>query len=246
MSGTKLTPLGGGSVEINNVYNEVINESTGFDDPDASTLAFNDGTREFTITPTGASFVFYAFGERFEKTSVEGVVIDDVDGLWYIYYNTSGVLQASQTLWNMSTQVPVATVLWETGSGDIGDEKNNPKTDKHLPIYVIGVSSPGTFTDAQVILLHVVAGSETVELRKRLPYSIIKCGVAPTGSITFDIQVNGSSKGTANIGAAANTGDFTFTTKVTLNPGDIVKIVAPATADGTLEDVAITLEGIRV
>lgn len=247
MSETRLIPLGGGgSVEVTNVYNEVINESTGFEDPSASTISFTDGTRTFQIAPTGDSFVFYAFGTRFEKTSAETVQISDVNGLWYIYYTAAGVLSASQTLWDLSSQVPVATVLWNGATGSIDSEKNKSKTDPHLPIYVIGMSSPGTFTDGQVVLLHVVAGSETVELRKSLPYSIIKCGTAPTGSISFDIQVNGTSKGSADIAAAANTGDFTWNAKVTLDPGDIVKIVAPSTADATLADVSLTLEGIRV
>jgi len=245
---TNLQPLGASSVivnEINNYYNEVT-EGTGFVDPDASTLAFDDGTRTFSITPVGDSFVFWAFGNRYEKTSVETKQIDDVAGLWYIYYDSSGVLGASQTIWNLSTQVPVATILWSGGAGTVDDGKNNTKDSKFANIYIIAASIPGTLTDAQVVLFHAIAGSETVELSKYLPYSIIKCGTAPTAEANFDILVNGSSKGTGTIAIAATTGSFTWNSKVTLNPGDLVKIVGPTTADSTLEDVAITLEGLRV
>jgi len=246
MSDTKLISLGGGSVEVSNVYNEVINESTGFVDPAASTLSFDDGTRTFSITPVGDSFTFYAFGNRYVKTAAESKQIADTEGLWYFYYDVDGVLGASQSIWNLSTQLPVATVLWETGTGDVGDTKGNSKPSKFAYIYIIGVSSPGTFTDAQVVLLHAVAGSENVELRKRLPYSIVKCGTAPTGDVSFDIQVNGSSKGSADIDLGNTTGSFTWTADVSLVAGDIVKVIAPATADSTLEDVCITIEGFRV
>jgi hypothetical protein len=243
---TKLISLGGGSVEVNNFYNEIVNESTGFEDPTDSSLSFDNGTRTFTIQPTGDSFVFWAFGTRYEKTSAENVQIDDVNGLWYISYNSSGVLGASQTIWDLSTQVPVATVLWNGATGDVGDEKNKGKTDKFLPIYVMGVSSPGLFTDDQLIFMHLVSGSESVELRKNLPYSFIKCKIAPTGSISFDIQVNQVSKGSADISASATTGSFTWNSKVTLDAGDWVEIYAPDTADASLKDVVITIVGIRV
>ena len=245
---TNLQPLGASSVvvnEINNYYSEVT-EGTGFVDPDASTLTFDDGTRTFSITPVGASFIFWAFGNRYEKTAVETKQIDDVDGLWYLYYDSSGVLGASQNLWDLSTQVPVATVLWSGGAGTVDDGKKPPKDSKFANIYIIAASIPGTLTDEQVVLFHAVAGSETVELNKYLPYSIIKCGTAPTAEANFDILVNGSSKGTGTIAIAATTGSFTWNSKVTLDPGDVVKIVGPTTADVTLEDVAITLEGLRV
>jgi len=245
---TNLQPLGASSVvvnEINNYYSEVT-EGTGFVDPSDSTLAFDDGTRTFSIIPVGDSFVFWAFGNRYEKTSAETKIIDDVTGLWYIYYDASGVLGASQSIWNLSTQVPVATILWSGGAGTIDDGKKNTKDSKFANIYIIAASIPGTLTDEQVVLFHAVAGSETVELNKYLPYSIIKCGTAPTGSAAFDILVNGVSKGTGTIAGAATTGSFTWNNKVTLSPGDVVKIVGPTTADVTLEDVAITLEGLRV
>jgi len=243
---TKLIPLGGGgSSVINNYYEEVV-DSTGFVDPTDSQISFDDGTRTFTIEPTEDSFVFYAFGNRYEKTSAETEQIDDVDGLWNIYYDIDGVLGSSQDLWDLSTQVPVATILWSSGTGTVDNNQDKTKPSKFVNIYVIGVSVPSVLTDEQVALLHVVAGSETVELNKRLPYSIAKCGTAPTGSIAFDILINGVSKGSINFAASETTATFTWNNKVTLNPGDLVKIVGPSTADVTLADVAITLEGIRI
>jgi hypothetical protein len=236
---------GGGSSIVNNYYNEVT-ESTGFVDPTESELSFNDGNRTFTIAPVDVSFTFWAFGNRYVKTEAESIQINDIDGLWYIYYDVNGDLGAVQSIWDLSTMVPVATILWSGGTGTVDNNKQDTKSSKFVNAYIMSVSVPGKLEDAQVCLFHVVAGSETIELDKRLPYSMIKCGTAPTVDAVFDILVNGVSKGSATIEDTLTVGTFTWNTKVTLNAGDIVKITGPATADATLEDVGITLEGIRV
>ena len=246
---TDLIPMGGGDSSvvnnINNYYTEVAQEATGFVDPDASTLAFNNSTREFTITPVSTSFVFYAFGVRYEVTEEDAITIDDVTGQWYIYYDSEGVLGATQTIWNLSTQVPVASIYWDGGTGVIDTEEPPAKPPKTSNLYVISVSSPGSLTDAQLILFHVVVGGESIELAKKLFYSYIKCGTAPTALATFDIHVNGVSKGSANIASGQTVGYFTWNSKVTLSGGDTVKIYGPSTADSTLEDVSITIRGAR-
>jgi len=238
---------GGGGTEITNVinnYNEV-NDSTGFVDPAASTLAFDDPTRKFSITPVGDSFIFYAFGVRYEKTEEDFVVIDDVAGQWYFSYDIDGVLSASQTIWNLANQVPVGSVYWNGATGVIDAEETPAKPSKLSNLYVIGVSAPGTFEDEQVILFHVVVGGEDIELPKKLFYSQIKCGTSPSAQADFDIKVNGVSKGTATILTGQTSGSFTFNNAVDLNDGDVVSITAPASADATLADVGITLKGNR-
>jgi hypothetical protein len=233
--------------EITNVYNEVIN-SVGFVDPASVSMSFVDGTRTFTIEPAEGytSFIFYSFGTRYEKTEAESIQIDDVNGLWYISYNSSGVLVASQTIWDLSTQMPVASVLWDNGTGDVAENPGGGKPNKFAYIYVIATSFPFVPTDAQTILYHTVVGGESVELARRLPYSLIKCKTAPTAEAVFSIKVNDVEKGTATIAIGETSGTFTWNTKVTLVGGDIVEIIAPATADATLECIAITIRGIRV
>lgn len=246
--GTQINMLGGGGgTEITNVinnYNEV-NDSTGFVDPTASTISFTDATRSFSIAPVDDSFVFYAFGTRYEKTEAEFIVIDDIAGQWYFSYNADGELVASQTIWDLATQVPVGSVYWNGATGVIDAEEIPAKPSKLSNLYVIGVSAPGTFTDAQVILFHVVVGGEDITLPKKLFYSQIKCGTAPSAQADFDIKVNGVSKGTATILTGQTSGSFTFNNAVSLQDADIVSITAPATADATLADVGITLKGER-
>lgn len=70
---------------------ELVKEPTGFPNRTDTTLSFVDGTREFTIAPTGASFDVYVKGKKFTKTS-ESIVLTNDDGNHYIFYNSSGVL----------------------------------------------------------------------------------------------------------------------------------------------------------
>ena len=257
---TEIKSLGGSTIQvtqetinnISNYYTEV-NEGTGFVDPDSVEFSFNDTNRTFTITPTGDSFVFYAFGTRYEKEEAESVQITDTEGLWYISYNVSGVLCASQDIWDLGTQVPVATITWSSGTGTVDEEPpSKVKDSKFENIYAIGCSA-SNITAGQVILIHPIVASETIELLKRLPYSRIICTVAPTAQATFDIQVsqNGgafASKGSAIIGAGEYSGTFTWNNKVTLDgsDNDMIMIIAPAVADSTLANVGISIKGIRV
>lgn len=59
----------------------------GFVDRSNSTIAFDDGTRTFTITPVGDEFYYYMDGKKYVKTSAESVVIDDEIGIHVVYYN---------------------------------------------------------------------------------------------------------------------------------------------------------------
>ena len=72
------------------------------------------------------------------------------------------------------------------------------------------------------------------------------CRVNPTSSASYDIRRNGTSIGSATV---STSGVFTFitggTTTETFNPGDILTIISPVTQDVTLQDVNITLRGLR-
>jgi len=64
------------------------NNPNGFLDPETDVqISFVDGTRTFTISPTGTSFSYWSEGVRYEKTSSENIVIPDTEGSHYIYYD---------------------------------------------------------------------------------------------------------------------------------------------------------------
>jgi hypothetical protein len=101
-------------------------EPTGFPDASTTTISVVDGTRTFTIAPTGASFDVYVAGKKYTKTS-ESITFTDTEGLWFFYYDISGVLTASQTPWGFDDTAQVALLYWDATNNvslDLADERH--------------------------------------------------------------------------------------------------------------------------
>lgn len=75
--------------------------------------------------------------------------------------------------------------------------------------------------------------------------SIGRASAAATASAAFDVQKNGASVGTITFAAGALTATFAAANPVTLAAGDLISIIAPASADATLADVSFVLAGTR-
>ncbi len=85
------------------------------------TLTFTDGTRTVAIAPVGANASYYIAGTKYTFTVEQSVVIDDTEGMWYIYFDGS-TLTASQTTWTYDdTQCMVMSLYWDaTNNVNIG------------------------------------------------------------------------------------------------------------------------------
>ena len=78
-------------------------------------LSFVDGTRTFTIT---GDHVIYILGKKYSKTT-DSIVIANIVGTHYIYYDANGVLSESTS--PPAFYLPfIATVYWEGAKGDKG------------------------------------------------------------------------------------------------------------------------------
>lgn len=109
-----------------------------------TSLTFTDGTRTFEIAPTSGSYYFYQFGDKFEKSSSDSVVITDHTGLHVIYFD-GGVLT---TLFNPSiTQIEdiiinrtiVGIVYWNATSAKsiiVGDERHGESMSPYTHLYL--------------------------------------------------------------------------------------------------------------
>jgi len=78
------------------------------------TCTFTDLTRTLDISPTTTSFTYWSSGERYIKTTSENIVIDDTEGVWFIYYNGS-ILSKSQ-VWNndyILKYALIAVMYWD-------------------------------------------------------------------------------------------------------------------------------------
>lgn len=72
-----------------------------------------------------------------------------------------------------------------------------------------------------------------------------KCEVAPTGSVTLNIKVNGSTVGSMNIAAGATVATWTMASQYTAAAGDIFAFYAPTSVDVTLFGLRYTFVGSR-
>ena len=79
------------------------------------TISMNDGTRTFTLTAVLAlGYWIQGIHYDIKKGGTDTVVIDDTEGIWFIYY-VANVLTASQTPWDIaaSDKTMVAVVYWD-------------------------------------------------------------------------------------------------------------------------------------
>jgi len=102
-------------------------------------------------------------------------------------------------------------------------------------------SFAGTSTANLVVQRYVFAGTVT------FPVGLIgsqgTAGVAATAATTYAIKKNGVSVGTMMFAAAATTATFAMASATTFMSGDILTVVAPASPDPTLANLAWTLAG---
>jgi len=97
----------------------------------------------FYIEPTASAYSIYVRGQEFVKSVREEVAITDVEGLHYIYFDQSGVLQHTTT-WSSTIILDhayVAVLYWNATSKEViylGDERHGITMDgrTHLNIHV--------------------------------------------------------------------------------------------------------------
>lgn len=98
---------------------ELTQEPTGFPNLTDSVTSFTPvPNRRFAIAPAVTSFDFYINGKKFTKTGTDTVDLANTSGLWFIYYDNTGTLQASLTPWAFGNDIAfVATVYWNSAVG---------------------------------------------------------------------------------------------------------------------------------
>lgn len=113
----------------------------GFPNRTDSSISFVNGTRTFTIQPTGASFSFFSGGVKFVKSTPQTVVISNTHSLWYIYFDLTGTLAATTTFTEaiITTYCFVASVYWDAIAGEsllVGEERHGSEMDSYTHLYL--------------------------------------------------------------------------------------------------------------
>jgi hypothetical protein len=154
------------------------------------------------------------------------------------YYTASVYTASGQLVWGPNAQ----QVFSSPSPYDIGvwtPARINVAQPLSQTVYDIGVYSPGTYANAQVTL-QLKLERKVVFAAAMVPSTAL-CTVNPTGAVSMNLLKNGVSFGTL---AFTTSGIPTYSSSgVTFNAGDILKITAPATADGTFAGVGIVLSG---
>jgi hypothetical protein len=102
-------------------------------------------------------------------------------------------------------------------------------------------SYTGPTTTNLVVQRYVFAG--TVMFPAGLTGSQGTAGVAATATTSYSIKKNGANVGTMVFAAGATTATFSMASATTFMAGDILTVVAPASPDATLANLAWTLVG---
>lgn len=87
-------------------------EPIGHEDKADSTISFDNATRTFSISPASSSFTVWCKGKRFVKSSTESVTIGTTTGLYYIYFDASGVLSLRTSYFDWENDTPTAYIYW--------------------------------------------------------------------------------------------------------------------------------------
>lgn len=126
-------------IGINNDENTSRYQSeNGWEDRAATTIAFDDATRTFTITPIAPAY-YWTEGSRYELTSAESIQIEDTEGIHFFYFDGEtlktnlGILDGMITKWALS-----AVVYWDaTNNVSIifGDERHGREMSSIVHLY---------------------------------------------------------------------------------------------------------------
>lgn len=142
---------------INN-FATLIDNPTGFPNTTDSAITTTDGTREVTIAPTSASFDYYITNVKYTKSTSESIVISNVSGEHFIYYN--GATLSETTTFSDALLISyayIASVYWNATTSKfvhVGDERHgismSPYTHRDLhyglgTVFVSGLT-PADFT----------------------------------------------------------------------------------------------------
>ena len=107
---------------------------------------------------------------------------------------------------------------------------------------IVSGSLSGRPTANLVLQSYVFAASVTLPVG--LSGSRGTASTAATATTTFNIQKNGANVGTMVFAPSAAAATFTMNSATLFNAGDVLTVVAPATPDATLANLAWTITGI--
>lgn len=91
-------------------------EPIGFPSRADTTISFSNNTRTFTIAPVIASFDVWCKGKKYSYSTAQSVQINSATGLYYIYFNNTGVLSYRTSYFDWENDTPTAYIYWNSST----------------------------------------------------------------------------------------------------------------------------------
>jgi hypothetical protein len=175
------------------------------------------------------------------------VVTSPAQSVW-----PNDVLSPANTFYSVSAYTAVGELVWGPNSqqvlsspspyplGNWRTNISNVAAPITQTVFDIALFYPGTYANGQVLLN--LALDRAVTFATNLAPSTAVCLDNPTSNITLVLNKNGVQFATLSI-TTGGVGSY-FSSGASFNPGDILQVVAPVTADATLAGVGMILSGI--
>jgi len=131
------------NVSNTSIYNELEQRQeheNGFVNRTDSTLSFDNITRTFKIEPTTDYYEYYNNSKLHRKTTSDSVIIPDIEGLYYIYFDGDILKRtALPNIYNIITNNAfIAVIYWDYDNKKqlgFGDERHGCNMDSATHIY---------------------------------------------------------------------------------------------------------------
>ena len=102
-------------------------EPMGHEDNTKSAISFNNADRTFTITPVNGSYNIWVKGTKIVISTAKSVTIPNTNGLYYIYFDSTGTLNYKTTFYDWPNDCMTAYVYWNALTGKapfVADERH--------------------------------------------------------------------------------------------------------------------------
>ena len=167
-------PVTSASASINTSLSDLYNGKetifNGIEDSSLIAVTYDASTRIFSVTySTGAAWTVGGIRYTHAAGTVTTAAHAATAGLYYLYYNTSGVLTVSATYWNLLTVAPIAAVYY--------NPSNNGGAADGILYYEMHAGNKG-MSNATHLNLHTTRGTQYVSGCKLTGYTLNAVGAS--------------------------------------------------------------------